>query len=165
MSEEINEDCGCGGEATNNIRSHSAGRKYSQDPLVGKRVNLVDGRSGTIDDSIRNSNGEVIGYVIEGGKGKYRVFKNKISEAEEVEEQDGGIGGDGGFATLGSTPGMGDVSFPTDGGEGSGDMWPTIGFSKDRGKKGKKRKKKRGKMLDVSLMNFDSFIKNTKKTQ
>ena len=60
----MSEDCGCGG-TTSNIREYESYRasKYDQDPLVGKRVSLIDGRSGRVDDSIRNSVGEVIGYV------------------------------------------------------------------------------------------------------
>ena len=163
MSEEINEDCGCGGETTNNIRSYNSGNRYSPDPLVGKRVSLVDGREGIVDDSIRNNNGEVIGYVIEGGRGKYRVFKNKIAESYDVDEQDGGFGGDGGaFASLDSTPGMGDVHPPIGDQEGSGDVFPSIGFSR---RKKKDKKKKSERVLDTSLMNFDAFIKNSKKNQ
>ena len=54
--EEVNEDCGCGG-TTDNIRSFNTNStpRYSQDPLVGKRVSLRDGRSGLVDDSIRNN--------------------------------------------------------------------------------------------------------------
>jgi hypothetical protein len=166
MEEKLDEGCGCGGDTTNNIRNYTSYNKYSPDPLVGKTVNLIDGRTGTVDDSIRNSNGEVIGYVIEGDKGKYRVFKNKIAESIDIDEQDGGGMGDGGgFASLDSTPGMGDIHPPIGNEEGSGDVFPSIGFSKDRKKKGKERKRKSGKMVDTSLMNFDTFIKNSKKNQ
>ena len=169
MEEKIDEGCGCGGNSTENIRNYNnynSNSKYSQDPLVGKRVNLVDGRSGMVDDSIRNNNGEVIGYVIEGDKGKYRVFKNKIAESIDLDEQDGGMGGDGGaFASLDSTPGMGDIHPPIGDQEGSGDVFPSIGFTKGMSKKRKKKKKTSGNMFDTSLMDFDSFIKNSKRNQ
>ena len=175
--ENINEDCGCQG-TTDNIRTavNTKTSKYEQDPLVGKRVSLIDGREGLVDDSIRNGTGEVIGYVIEGVKGNYRVFKNKIcSELNEdkVKEQEGGA--DGGFASLDSTPGMGAVSPPLpDGTPGSGDKFPTLtaGTPAAKGKKTKKRSRKKPQepkmdphKLDTSIMTFDKFMKSTKSNQ
>jgi hypothetical protein len=171
--EKLNEDCGCG-STTNNIRSYadSTASRHSTDPLVGKRVNLVDGRSGLVDDSIRNNTGEVIGYVIEGDRGSYRVFKNKISG---IVQESGEA-----FATLPSVPGMGNVVPPTPGKEGSGDQFPTLtaGTPAAKGKKKKmkdfagttedKKKetvKRTPDPLDVSLMDFKTFISKGKKSQ
>jgi hypothetical protein len=118
MEEKLDEDCGCGG-TTDSIRSftNASASRYDQDPLVGMRVNLVDGRSGKVDDSIRNNTGEVIGYVIEGDRGTYRVFKNKI--AGPISE------GEGAMASLTATPGMGNVIPPGPGRTGSGDQFPS----------------------------------------
>lgn len=155
----MSEDCGCGG-ATNNIREYETNRsnKYDQDPLVGKRVSLIDGRSGRVDDSIRNSIGEVIGYVIEGERGMYRVFKDKIST--ELEESGGAM------ASLSSTPGMGNVVPPGPGRTGSGDQFPslTVGTPAAKNKK-KKTSKENSSPISSSLMNFRNFIKNSKSNQ
>ena len=166
--EKLNEDCGCGG-TSNNIRNFtsSSSNKRTPDPMVGKEVSLVDGRKGIVDDAIRNNTGEVIGYVIEGGRGKYRVFKNKILEAKEVKEQDGG-GDGGGFASLDTTIGMGDVVPRIGDQEGSGDQFPTLGFGTRPSRKKKKKTKnplESDKMVDTSLMDFDTFIKNSKENQ
>lgn len=155
---ELNEDCGCNSAAENirSFTSSSVPSKYSQDPLVGKRVNLVDGRSGLVDDSIRNNTGEVIGYVIEGDRGKYRVFSNKISGT--IEE------GAGAFASLSSTPGMGDIKPPMpDGTPGSGDQFPSLTVGTPAAKK--KDKKKQENPYSSSLMDFKSFMKSGKKNQ
>jgi hypothetical protein len=156
--EELNEDCGCG-STTDNIRSFntsSTPSKYNPDPLVGKKVNLTDGRRGLVDDSIRNSTGEVIGYVIEGDMGKYRVFSNKIKGIDESGEA---------LATLPAVPGMGSPKPPMpDGTPGSGDRWDSVGMT--QGKKKKKDKdKKQPNTFSSSLMDFKSFIRNTKKNQ
>ena len=164
MSEELNEDCGCGSN-TEDIRSFtgSATPRYSQDPLVGKNVSLSDGRKGLVDDSIRNGTGEVIGYVIEGNMGKYRVFKNKIAG---VLDESGGP-----MATLPQVPGMGNVVPPTRGKEGSGDQFPslTVGTpaasNKKKIKKESKEPKKDPNPIDTSLMNYKSFISSSKKNQ
>jgi hypothetical protein len=174
MKEELNEDCGCG-STTDNIRSYtgSSTPKYSQDPLVGKKVSLVDGRSGMVDDSIRNNTGEVIGYVIEGDRGSYRVFKNKISG---LLSESGGA-----FASLPSTPGMGNVVPPTPEKEGSGDQFPSLSVGTPAAK-GKKKKRmtdfagttgsvektttaRTPNPLDMSLMDFKTFVTNSKKNQ
>jgi hypothetical protein len=154
---ELNEDCGCG-STTNNIRSYndSSRSKYSQDPLVGKMVNLVDGRTGLVDDSIRNNTGEVIGYVIEGDRGSYRVFKNKISGI--IQESGGPL------ATLPSVPGMGNVVPPTPGKEGSGDQFPSLTAGTPAAK-GKKKDKKTPNPIDTSLMDFKTFVNKSKKAQ
>jgi len=155
MAEELNEDCGCG-STTENIRqfTSTSSSKYSQDPLVGKKVNLVDGRSGLVDDAIRNSTGEVIGYVIEGNMGKYRVFSNKIKGIDESV---------GPMATLPTTPGMGNIKPPMpDGTPGSGDRFDAVGI-KGKGKKGKE--KKQSNPLSSSIMDFKDFLKNSKKNQ
>lgn len=159
--EELNEDCGCG-DTTNNIRSYTGApaSRYSQDPLVGKKVSLVDGRSGMVDDSIRNNTGEVIGYVIEGDRGSYRVFKNKISGI--IKESGEAL------ASLSNTPGMGDVKPPLpDGTPGSGDQFTSLsaGTHAAKGKKGKSKNPMMPKPLDTSLMDFKAFLKSSSKNQ
>lgn len=158
MSEELNEDCGCG-STSDNIRSYNTQSysRHDQDPLVGKRVSLVDGRSGRVDDSIRNSTGEVIGYVIEGDRGMYRVFKDKI--ANQVSESGGAM------ASLGSTPGMGNVVPPGPGNkEGSGDQFPSLTVGTPAAKK-KKKKAPKESPISNSLMDFKSFMKSSKANQ
>jgi hypothetical protein len=155
----MSEDCGCGG-TTDNIRSYENHRpaKYGQDPLVGKKVSLIDGRSGIVDDSIRNSVGEVIGYVIEGERGMYRVFKDKISS--EIEESGGPM------ASLAGTPGMGNVSPPGPGRTGSGDQFPSLTVGTPAAKKKKKKvSKENTSPISSSLMDFKTFMNNTKTNQ
>jgi hypothetical protein len=155
----MSEDCGCGG-TTDNIRSYENHRpaKYDQDPLVGKKVSLIDGRSGIVDDSIRNSVGEVIGYVIEGERGMYRVFKDKISS--EIEESGGPM------ASLAGTPGMGNVIPPGPGRTGSGDQFPSLTVGTPAAKKKKKKvSKENPNPISSSLMNFKTFMNNTKTNQ
>jgi hypothetical protein len=156
MEEKLDEDCGCGG-VTDNIRSFTGttASRYSQDPLVGTRVNLVDGRSGKVDDSIRNNTGEVIGYVIEGDRGTYRVFKNKI--AGPISE------GEGAMASLEATPGMGNVIPPGPGRIGSGDKFPSLEVGTPAAKK--KKKKKDNNPIDTSLMDFKTFLNRGKGNQ
>ena len=156
--EEVNEDCGCGG-TTDNIRSFNTTStpRYSQDPLVGKRVSLRDGRSGLVDDSIRNNTGEVIGYVIEGDRGNYRVFKDKI--VGPMEESGGAM------ASLSSTPGMGDVIPPGPGRTGSGDQFPSLTVGTPAAGKKKKKKDSNKNPLDSSVMDYKSFLTNSKKNQ
>ena len=155
-NENLNEDCGCG-SSTDAIRSHVQDNfKYSADPLVGKRVSLVDGRNGLVDDAIRNNTGEVIGYVIEGDRGNYRVFKNKISGVVEESE--------GAFATLPSVPGMGEVKPPMpDGTPGSGDQFPALTAGTPAAKK--KKNKKEPIRIDTSILDFKSFQKRMKQNQ
>lgn len=156
----MSDDCGCG-SATENIRDYNnyGSSKYDQDPLVGKMVSLVDGRSGRVDDSIRNSVGEVIGYVIEGQRGMYRVFKDKIQNP--LDEQGEGM------ASLAGTPGMGDVVPPMPGKEGSGDQFPSlaIGTPAARNKKKKKTTKETPNPISSTLMDFRSFLSSSKKNQ
>jgi len=166
MNKELNEDCGCN-STTENIRSASTAStsRYSQDALVGKSVSLVDGRSGKVDDSIRNNTGEVIGYVIEGDKGNYRIFKNKIS---------GVLDESGAMATLASTPGQGDVMPPLPGGApGSGDQFPTLTAGTPAAKKANKEAKAKDKKVyqkekdptDTSVLSYEAFLKNSKLNQ
>jgi hypothetical protein len=158
MEEKLDEDCGCGG-TTDSIRNFTSASttasRYNQDPLVGTRVNLVDGRTGKVDDSIRNNTGEVIGYVIEGDRGTYRVFKNKISGP--IEE------GEGAMASLSATPGMGNVIPPGPGRTGSGDQFPSLSVGTPAAKK--KKKKKDPNPTDTSLMDFKTFLNKTKGNQ
>jgi hypothetical protein len=155
-NEKLNEDCGCV-STTDTIRTHTQGNfKYATDPLVGKMVSLVDGRKGLVDDAIRNNTGEVVGYVIEGDKGNYRVFKNKISNT--IEESGGA------FATLPSVPGMGNVKPPMpDGTPGSGDQFPTLTAGTPGAKK--KKNKKEPNPIDTSVLDFESFKKKMKQNQ
>lgn len=84
-----------------------------------------------------------------------------------IKEMEGGDGG-GGFASLGSTPGMGDVSTPTAGGTnydfysgeaGSGDIFTTLYPGTSSAKKGKKKK-------SLSLIkDFQKFVNSMKKNQ
>jgi len=155
----MSEDCGCG-STTDNIRDYNSHKtnKYDSDPLVGKRVSLVDGRSGRVDDSIRNSVGEVIGYVIEGERGMYRVFKDKISS--ELEESGGAM------ASLSGTPGMGNVVPPGPGRTGSGDQFPSLTVGTPAAKKKKKKvSKENPSPISNSLMDFKTFMNNSKANQ
>ena len=155
----MSEDCGCG-ETTSNIREYESYRasKYDQDPLVGKRVSLIDGRSGRVDDSIRNSVGEVIGYVIEGERGMYRVFKDKISS--ELEESGGAM------ASLAGTPGMGNVVPPGPGRIGSGDKFPSLEVGTPAARKKKKKvSKETPNPISNSLMDFKTFQRASKSNQ
>jgi hypothetical protein len=155
----MSEDCGCG-ETTSNIREYESYRasKYDQDPLVGKRVSLIDGRSGRVDDSIRNSVGEVIGYVIEGERGMYRVFKDKISS--ELEESGGAM------ASLAGTPGMGNVVPPGPGRFGSGDKFPSLEVGTPAARKKKKKvSKETPNPISNSLMDFKTFQRASKSNQ
>jgi hypothetical protein len=156
MEEKLDEDCGCGG-TTDSIRSftNTSASRYNQDPLVGTRVNLVDGRSGKVDDSIRNNTGEVIGYVIEGDRGTYRVFKNKI--AGPMGESEGAM------SSLSATPGMGNVVPPGPGRTGSGDQFPSLTVGTPAAKK--KKKKKDNNPIDTSLMDFKTFLNKGKGNQ
>lgn len=148
--ENINEDCGCGG-SSEITEPHRTYEKHP-DPLLGKSVKLVDGRSGVVDDSIRNSRGEVIGYVIEGSRGNFRVFKDKISSV--MEQMDA-------MASLDSVPGMGEVQPPTRTSTGSGDQFPTLTV----GTQAAKPKKKGEKSKSDSIMGFADFIKKSRKNQ
>lgn len=156
MDKKLDEDCGCGA-TTDSIRSFtdSSASRYNPDPLVGLRVNLIDGRSGKVDDSIRNNTGEVIGYIIEGDKGTYRVFKNKI--AGKIDESEGSM------SSLSTTPGMGDVVPPGPGRTGSGDQFPSLSVGTPAAKKNKK--KKQANPIDTSLMDFKTFLNKTKGNQ
>lgn len=107
-------------------------------------------------------------YCVEKSQLKKYMKSNGFSE-EEIKEMEGGDGG-GGFASLGSTPGMGDVSAPSSGGTnsdfyngevGSGDVFTSLtvgtGASSKKGKK-----KKRGLSL---LQDFDKFVSSMRKNQ
>lgn len=147
-TEKINEDCGCGGGSTPvNIPVREI------DPSIGKMASLADGRNGKINDSIRNSRGEVIGYVMDNEKGTFRVFKDKVTNIYENE---------GGMASLEGTPGMGEVQPPTRTSDGSGDVFPSLTAGTGASKKGKK---KESKGLPKSVLDWNSFRKNMLKNQ
>lgn len=150
-TEKINEDCGCGGTGVTKSIETIPMREY--DPSVGKMASLSDGRNGKINDSIRNSRGEVIGYVMNNEKGTFRVFKDKVTNIYESE---------GAMASLDSTPGMGEVQPPTRTSDGSGDVFPTLTTGTGAAKKGKK---KESKALPKSVLDWTSFRKNMLKNQ
>lgn len=150
-TERIDEECGCGGSGSSDGQSNIQSREI--DPSVGKMASLSDGRNGKINDSIRNSRGEVIGYVMNNEKGTFRVFKDKVTSIYENE---------GGMASLEATPGMGEVQPPTRTSDGSGDVFPTLTAGTGASKKGKK---KESKALPKSVLDWTSFRKNMLKNQ
>jgi len=150
--QKINEGCGCGGGGSSTPQpSYTVTREA--DPAVGKQASLLDGRSGTINDSIRNSRGEVIGYVLNNPNGSFRVFKEKVANIFESE---------GAMASLDATPGMGEVAPPTKDSLGSGDVFPSLTAGTGAAKKGKK---KATKSLSNSVMDWKQFQKNMLKNQ
>lgn len=151
-TKKIDEDCGCGETTVTPSRQNNSFREI--DPSVGKMASLSDGRNGKIDDSIRNSRGEVIGYVMNNEKGTFRVFKDKVTSIYE----DGGAA----MASLDSTPGMGEVQPPTRTSDGSGDVFPTLTAGTGAAKKGKK---KESRELPKSILDWGTFQKNMKKNQ
>jgi len=162
MAEELNEDCGCNGQTESTGITRLQDFQSSNDPLVGRKVSLIDGRTGKIDDSIKNSRNEVIGYVIEGDKGPFRVFKDKIAEIDES----------GAMAGVQTTAGMGNVAPPQPGGgKGSGDYFPTLDAGTPAAKKKEKAKKKeqdKPKEKDnysMGLMDWKAFSKSMKTFQ
>jgi hypothetical protein len=151
--QKINEGCGCGGGGSSTPQpSYTVTREA--DPAVGKQASLLDGRSGTINDSIRNSRGEVIGYVLNNTNGSFRVFKDKVTNIYESE---------GAMASLDATPGMGEVAPPTRDSVGSGDVFPSLTTGTGAAKKGKK--KKETKSISNPVMGWKEFQKNMLKSQ
>lgn len=155
-SKKLNEDCGCG------ARSYSEPKiapvsKDLREANIGKIATLLDGRQAFVDDSIRNTKGEVIGYVLTDSKGAFRVFKDKIQNFSESA---------GAMSTLGNVGGgMGSVTPPAPDGKGgstigSGDQFPTIGGGTSKGEISKNSKKARkDNRFSASLMDFKSFMK------
>ena len=156
-NKELNEDCGCGGSSSS--PSQEAPRPYmgETDPNIGKAATLWDGRNATINDSIRNSRGEVIGYVMNGERGAFRVFKERVTKIYE----------DGAMASLATVSGMGEVSPPTSTSVGSGDQFPSLSVGTPAAKKKKKLKKekKSEKSIGNSVMSWKDFHKNAIKNQ
>jgi hypothetical protein len=148
-TEKIDEGGGSGGGGSTPINTPIR----EIDPSVGKIASLSDGRSGKINDSIRNSRGEVIGYVMDGERGTFRVFKDKVTSIYENE---------GGMASLEGTPGMGEVQPPTRTSDGSGDVFPALTAGTGSAKKGKK---KSTKPLPKSVLDWETFRKNMLKSQ
>lgn len=154
-SKKLDEDCGCGGSSSHNdyVPNKSI---YSQDPNLGKLAKLVDGRSGIIDDAIRNSTGEVIGYVMNNEKGTFRVFKEKIADLSES----------GAMASLDTVSGMGNVSAPTATSTGSGDQFPSLNVGTGAAKRNKKKKSEdTEKKSTGSVMGWKDFRKEMLKSQ
>ena len=157
MEQRVNEnDCGCGqSSGAQPIPNIS----YAPtDPNVGKFATLADGRTGTINDSIRNSTGEVIGYVLNNDRGNFRVFRDKVTQISESE---------GAMATLGNTPGMGEVAPPTRDSVGSGDQFPTLtaGTPAAKGKKTKTKKMTDSDVDKKALLGWNEFKKQMTKLQ
>lgn len=149
--QKINEDCGCG--ASGNPTISISQTSPQPDPNVGKMATVVDGRTGLINDSIRNSRGEVIGYVLNNERGTFRVFKDKVSGINESE---------GAMASLDSVEGMGEVQPPTKDSVGSGDQFPALTVGTPAAKGGKKKKSKSN---SNPVMGWNEFRKNMLKTQ
>lgn len=145
QTKSINEGCGCGNKA----QSQEVIKKtYQQDPNLGKIADILDGRKGTINDSIRNSRGEVIGYVLNNDNGAFRVFKDKVSRIYESE---------GAMATLPNVQGMGEVQAPTRDSAGSGDQFPTLTAGTPAAKKTKGKKSKDEPSIANSVLNWKDF--------
>jgi len=155
----LNEDCGCGGSSSSSEPRHRTESKNSSDPNIGKTATLFDGRQALVDDSIRNSDGQTIGYVLNSGNSAFRVFKDKIQNFSESE---------GGLSSLAATNGMGNVSFPTADHVGSGDQFPTIGGGVE-GRGGVSKKKtssvRKENRFTNKLMGFLDFQKTMKTFQ
>lgn len=151
QTKPLNENCGCG-KKTSQVQTQIT--KQTVDPNVGKTAEVMDGRTGTINDSIRNSRGEVIGYVMNNERGVFRVFKDKVSKIYESE---------GAFATLPNVSGMGEVQAPTQTSDGSGDQFPTLTAGTPAAKKGKKKKSESS--IASPVMNWKDFRKAMLKNQ
>jgi hypothetical protein len=151
-SKQLNEDCGCGGKSAASPYTASAST-YAPDPYIGMTAKLVDGRNGVIDDSIRNSTGEVIGYVMYNERGTFRVFRDKVAEVYES----------GAMASVATTPGMGNVSAPTQTSTGSGDQFPSLTAGTPAAKKTPKKKEE--KTDNNKVMSWKDFKKNMVKNQ
>lgn len=152
--EKINEDCGCGGGSSPEPKMRPVS-KDQRNPNLGKIANLSDGRKGTVDDSIRNSTGDIIGYVLTNEKGAFRVFKDKVEYFTESS---------GAMSSLGATVGMGPVTPPTSTSTGSGDQFPTIGGGKGPVKETPQQKKARKEnRYSTKVLDFSNFIKTSKK--
>lgn len=92
--------------------------------------------------------------------------------SDDIEEMEGGgapDGGGGAFATLGTTPGMGNVAAPgVDGTPGSGDVFTTLTPGTPAAKKRtskKIREKKVRKKAYREISDFDTFVKAMKTYQ
>jgi hypothetical protein len=158
MSEKINEDCGCGRASDPNPNQSQQTFTNTTDPNVGKFATLIDGRTGTINDSIRNSTGSIIGYVMTNDRGAFRVFKDKVTRITESE---------GAMASLEATPGMGEVAPPTRTSTGSGDQFPslTTGTPAAKGKKEKTQKTSDEKVDKKALLSWNDFKSKMTKLQ
>ena len=153
QTKPINEGCGCGNKSQSEPVIQ---RAIQQDPNLGKVADILDGRKGTINDSIRNSRGEVIGYVLNNDNGTFRVFKDKVSKIYESE---------GAMATLPNVPGMGEVQAPTRDSAGSGDQFPTLTAGTPAAKKSKGKKEKEEPSISNSVMSWKDFRKTMLKNQ
>ena len=155
-SKKINEDCGCGGTPSQEPRTRPVSKDLSE-RHIGKVAQLFDGRQAMVDDSIRNSKGEVIGYILTSPKGAFRVFKDKIQCFSESAD----------MGSLAATVGQGSVTPPSRGHEGSGDQFPSIGAEgkpqKGLGTRAKKAQKEN--RFTNKLMGFNDFAKKMKEFQ
>ena len=131
------------------------------------KVNDIQEGRGSFLESIRSWLDEKE-YCVEKSQLKEFMKSCGCSE-EEISEMEGGDGG-GSFASLGSTPGMGDVSAPSSGGTnadfyggevGSGDVFTSLTVGTPASKN-KKKGKKRGLSL---IYDFDKFVNSMRKNQ
>jgi len=110
-------------------------------------------------------------YCVEKRELKYFMENCSACSVEEITEMEGGApdGGGGAFATLGTTPGMGNVAEPgVDGSPGSGDKFTTLSAGTPAAKKRRGRRKKRimkKKKVYSAISDFSSFIKAMKAYQ
>ena len=73
--------------------------------------------------------------------------------------------GGGAMASLAGTPGMGDIAPPGPGRTGSGDQFPSLTIGTPAAGKKKKKKDSNKSPLDSSVMDYKSFLSNSKKNQ
>jgi hypothetical protein len=69
------------------------------------------------------------------------------------------------MASLAGTPGMGPVVPPGPGRTGSGDQFPSLTVGTPAAEKKKKKKDSNKNPLDSSVMDYKSFLSNSKKNQ
>ena len=139
--EKLNEDCGCGAGKSPEPRPVAISRR-SNDPNIGKMATLRDGRQALVEDSIRSSGGDVIGYILTNEQGAFRVFKEKVQNFSESE---------GAMSTLPATQGQGEVTFPSPVSVGSGDKFPCF-FTRSRAQSTSPRNELR--LFDLHFQNF-----------
>ena len=151
---KLNEDCGCSGSTPSSEPKQKPISKDLSNSNVGKVATLFDGRQALVNDSIRNSSGQIIGYVLNDNRGAFRVFKDKIQNFSESE---------GAMSSLSATVGIGNVIAPTADHVGSGDKFPSLDVGTPAAKPDKKiaSGRKKNQFTNV-LMDFTTFSKKFK---